>query len=273
MDDSIDICMPTYESGEVVEGTLERLKTALDATETGLGQLIVVDNESDDGTKDQIERFAKKHDWNLVLRSEPSRLPEARELAIKLVQNDWFLFLDDDVRLTESYLTTILEWRACDRVGAVQGRKDTRTEHPADWVRRRARRGGTHATLIRTRAVRGVSIPEDIEVLEDEFLRRVVETQNYRWVLDPMAEFSHATQNRHPIGWAEGYVGGKYGLSQGHTLALNVPFALLTGRNPLPHLKRCAGWVAGRFSRNETANTKITRQNQSDMMSTTEDSL
>lgn len=257
--ENVDVCMPTYNSGTVIVETINRLADAIGRASIDVNRVVAVDNESTDRTKNRLRESVSKHDWDLLLHSKPTSLPKAREVAVDLVETDWFLFLDDDVRLKEPYFEAVREWTDCARVGAIQGRKESRNDHPADWVRRRVRRGGTHATLFRTAAVSGVSIPADIKVLEDEFLRRVVESRNYRWVLDPMAEFSHEVQDRHPIGWTEGYVGGKYALSQAHTVALNVPFAALTGRNPLPHTKRFAGWIAGRLSRGETANMKISR--------------
>jgi glycosyltransferase involved in cell wall biosynthesis len=246
---TIDVCMPTFESAAVIDETLEQLATAAADTDIDIDRLVVIDNMSDDGTHACLQRAADDHDWTLAFERKPLSLPAARERAIDAVSTDWFLFLDDDVRLSPSYFEPVTEWTGCARVGAIQGRKQSRQNHPADWIRRRVRRGGTHATLLRTDAVRGVSIPADVAVLEDEFLRRCVESNGYRWVLEPEAVFEHDCQDRHPIGWTEGYVGGKYGLSQPQTVGLNVPFAAATGRNPLPHAKRLAGWVAGRLSR------------------------
>jgi len=55
--------------------------------------------------------------------------------------------------------------------------------------------------------------------------------------------------DRHPIGWQEGLLGGKYGLSAFQDVALHVPYAAMTGRDPRPHAARTAGWVAGRLCR------------------------
>lgn len=245
---TIDVAMPTYDSADVLEGTLQRLADSEAASSVSVDTLILVDNESTDGTREIARECAEEAGWDLEIRSEPCSLPRARELAIEAVDTEWFLFLDDDVRLSESYLRDLADATA-PIVGGVQGRRESRTEHPSTWVRRRARRGGTHAILVRRAAVEDVSIPPDLTVLEDEYIRRHVEEHGYLWVFNHRARFAHASQDRHPIGWQEGFLAGKYDLKPFHEVALNVPFSLASGRNPLPHAKRAVGWVAGRLRR------------------------
>ncbi|WP_205254098.1 MULTISPECIES: glycosyltransferase family A protein [Halostella] len=244
----IDVAIPTYNSGDVLKGTLDSLACAERNCDSRIVRIIVIDNQSEDDTEAIVSERTNTYDWDLDFVSESSNLPQAREMAIDRVTSDWFLFLDDDTRVRETYLRT-LTTTAAPTIGAVQGRKSSRTERNTDWVRRRSRRGGTHATLVRREAVDGLSYPDDLAVLEDEYTRRYVEDRGYLWVFNHQARFDHANQDRHPIGWCEGYLGGKYDLSQFHTVALNVPYALLTRRDPGAHLRRTAGWVVGRAVR------------------------
>lgn len=246
--ETIDVAVPTHESGSVLGGTLRRLARAERASSVTVSRLIVVDDESDDDTRDVARTAADANGWEPIVVSRPSTLPEAREIAIDRVETEWFLFLDDDVRISETYLADATG-AVAPVVGAVQGRKTTRGEHNTDWVRRRARRGGTHATLLRRKAIEGMLYPDDLLVLEDEYTRRHVEDNGFLWIFNHQARFDHASQERHPIGWQEGYLGGKYGLSQFHTVVLNVPFALSEGRSPIPHAERAIGWIAGRARR------------------------
>lgn len=243
----LDICIPTRESAGVIGPTMRHLRQAANNSSAIINCVRVEDASPTDETvtriRDQAEALGLQVDAVQASRS----LPAARERLIDRTETDWFLFLDDDVRVGEDYLRTLLSWTGSPRVGAVQGRKLSRDEHPTDWHRRRGRRGGTHATLIRTAAARGVSIPADVEVLEDEYLRRCIESEDYQWIQDAGARFEHDCQNRHPIGWTEGRVAGTYRLAPFHQLALNVPFSLASGRNPVPHAKRAAGWLAGRL--------------------------
>jgi glycosyltransferase involved in cell wall biosynthesis len=240
--------MPTCESARVIEGALSHVRASEAACEPTVERLRLVDGESTDETVAIAERVADDAGWAFDAIVEPCSLPEARERAIETIGTDWFLFLDDDVRIRESYLDDVFGGVG-PLVGGGQGRKGSRTEHPTDWVRRRARRGGTHATLLRTAAAKGVDFPSDLQVLEDEWLRRHVDAGGWLWVLNHRARFDHASMDRHPIGWQEGYLGGKYGLSTVQDVALNVPFALATGRSPVPHAKRAAGWVQGYLDR------------------------
>ncbi|WP_225334354.1 glycosyltransferase family 2 protein [Halomicrobium urmianum] len=240
----IDIAMPTKESADVIEQTLERAAAAIDRSAASVNQLIVVDDESVDETRELAREAAETHGWDATVVSESMPLPAARRRAIDLVETEWFWFLDDDVRVRADYVERLLD-AVAPAVGAVQGRKASRSEHPSDWVHSRSRRGGTHATLIRREAVADVQIPSDVAVLEDEYLRRWIESGGYAWFFHAHARFVHDCQERHQIGWTEGYVGGKYGLQSFQTVAMNVPYAAATGRDPMPHLKRAAGWIAG----------------------------
>lgn len=241
----IDVVMPTKESSDVIVETLGHLKRSLGyAGSPDLNTLIVIDDRSLDDTFALVQEVCSHYDWTLEYRSYLSNLAEARQHAIALVETEWFLFLDDDVRLDPDYLSRIVQ-SISPSVGAVQGRKHSRTEHPSDWVRRRSRRGGAHATLVRTEAVTGLSMPTDVTVMEDQYIRRHVESEGWLWIFDHQARFEHVDQGRHPIGFEEGYVSGKYDLYPGHVYALNVPYAMLTLRNPLPHLKRFMGYCLG----------------------------
>lgn len=243
--DGIEVAMPTSDSAGVLDGALRALATSSDTSNVPITRLVIVDDVSTDGTREIAEANADENGWDLRIVSRPTTLPEARELAIATVEAEWFLFLDDDVRVSPRYLARLRD-AVGPLVGAVQGRKNARTEPNSAWVRRRARRGGTHATLCRHEAVDGVSFPSDLVVLEDEYLRRYVEDNGFLWVFNHQAWFHHASQHRHPIGWREGVLAGKYGLKPFHECALTVPFAAATGQNPVPHAKRAAGWLAGR---------------------------
>lgn len=247
-EDGIEVAMPTHESANVLEGTLDALARSSDRSEVPIERLLIVDDESDDGTEEIAVDCAERYDWELEFVSRPTTLPEARTIAIDRVRTDWFLFLDDDVRVSGPYLGQLCELRT-PAIGAVQGRKRSREEQNTDWVRRRARRGGTHATLCRREAVEDVTFPDDLAVLEDEYLRRYVEDAGYLWIFNHQARFEHESQDRHPIGWQEGFLAGKYGLKAFHECALNVPFAAVDGRSPVPHAKRTAGWVTGYLDR------------------------
>lgn len=245
----IDVAIPTHESGAVIGETLDRLATAEANGDVDVGRIVVVDDESDDDTRGIVRDRAETCGWDCDVLQRETTLPEARKLAIDRVTRDWFLFLDDDVRIAPDYLDRLAD-AAAPAIGAIQGRKHSRTERPSEWTRRRSRRGGTHATLVRREAVRGIEFPADLLVLEDEYLRRYVEDRGFLWIFHHGARFRHENQHRHPVGWREGWLGGKYDLLPFQRAVLNAPYAALTGRDPRPHAKRALGWIAGRAARN-----------------------
>lgn len=241
--DRIDVCMPTWNSGAVLTKTLDRLAESEAAAPIRIERLIVIDNRSTDETVEIARSQAGEHGWELVVHSTELPLNRAREAAIDRVQTEWFLFLDDDVRLTGQYLTTLAD-AVAPLVGGIQGRKGSSGDN-AKWVRWRSHRAGTHATLIRTAAVRSLTFPPDLVVLEDEYLRQHVEAAEYLWVFNHQARFTHVNQQRHPASWTEGILGGKYGLGTFCLQARAVPAAVLDGRLPVGEAVRATGWIVG----------------------------
>lgn len=258
--DVLDICIPTWESGAVLGEALDKLRKSVESSEAKVGKLIVVDNESNDETRVIAKDKTDDFDWEYEIRCVSSSLPEAREMAIEAVREDWFLFLDDDVRLSEDYISSQLR-AVSPATGAVQGRKKSKInpEQPGvvsdtsttntDWVRKRSFRGGTHATLVRTEAAKGVDFPHDLEVWEDEYLRRHIEDQGYLWVFNHQAVFSHDSQERHSPGWKSGFLQAKYELRPFWHVLLNIPYAVLTGKSPLGFIKMAGGYLAGKINR------------------------
>lgn len=247
--DELDVCMPTKDSADLLPECFDALEAALDRVPVSVGTIRIADAMSADDTVAVARSQAAERGWAVDVEEDESlTLPRARVRLIDEVRTPWFVFLDDDVRIEPDYLERLLAAIAPD-VGGVQGRKASRGEHPTDWVRRRARRGGTHATVIRRDAVDDLSIPDDVVVLEDEYIRRHVEQSGYLWSFHHAARFRHDSQHRHPIGWTEGKVAGKYGLKPFHEVALNMLYAAVTGRSPVPHVARSVGWIAGRVDR------------------------
>ena len=255
---SIDVAMPTYLSEPVLASTLKHLALSEQAGPVTIDTFRVIDNESDDRTLPIAEERAEHYGWDTDIVSRQCSLPAARQLAIERVGTDWFLFLDDDVQIAESYLEDHANAIA-PRIGALQGRKSIQTTlsapdpaqqdtetHPSEWVHQRAFRGGTHATLIRREAAASVEFPVDLDVWEDQYLRREIEGNGYLWVFNHQARFAHVTQNPRPQGWSEGYVQGKYGLRPMWHVCMEVPYALLSGSAPVAAAKQAVGYVAGR---------------------------
>jgi glycosyltransferase involved in cell wall biosynthesis len=244
----IDVCMPTWNSGEVLARTLDKLAISEEYTQVGINRLILVDNLSDDGTIKVAESKAVENDWSLLVERQGSSLPRARQIAFRLVETPWFLFLDDDVRITKGYLQKLTQCVA-PSIGAVQGRKQSSSGEPWEWSQRRVYRGGTHATLIRTTAVDDLSIPEGVKVLEDEYIRRHVESAGYIWIFNHQARFGHNSMERHQLGWKQGYIAGKYDLMPFHSIVLMIVDAISKLQNPFGRILLMAGYLYGYVNR------------------------
>jgi glycosyltransferase involved in cell wall biosynthesis len=241
-----DVCIPTWNSSEVLGVTLDKLADSVNSSEAVINRLILIDNISEDETVSVARSKASEYGWEIIIRRKESSLPEAREQAVQNVQTSWFLFLDDDVRISECYISQIFGCVA-PIIGAVQGRKRSSTGSPWEWMQRRVYRGGTHATLVRTDALRGLSIPEGVKVLEDEYIRRYIESSGYIWVFNHQAIFAHDSMKRHPVGWEQGFIAGKYDLMPFHSVLLMIGSAVLSFKNPLNRLVLMVGYIFGLF--------------------------
>lgn len=244
----ITICMPTQNSADVIRETLDRAATAIDNAPVKVAHFHVVDNVSSDRTREIAREAAVTHDWPVTVESMESSLPEARQRLINTCETEWLWFLDDDALVDSDYLQR-LTGLIGPETGAVQGRKQNERQSPTDWLTWRARRGGTHATLIRHESLDGIEIPRDLHVLEDEYIRRHVDSTGYVWEFHPHAYFTHNNQNRHPLGIQEGYLGAKYDLSRFTFVLFNIAYAVLMRRHIWGRVKVFAGWLWGKIEK------------------------
>jgi len=146
------------------------------------------------------------------------------------VDTDWFAFVDDDVKLRPDWWSAVTGMIGAD-VGGVEGlwsylagdkRVDDYTRamgvlarllRQESW-RDRIDRAFTGDTLVRTEAVKNIRMP-NIPVWEDEYIRRWVEKNRFRWLRTSYVVCDHLrTYNLKPS-----YNVGKYGYYLGR---LNV---------------------------------------------------
>jgi hypothetical protein len=146
----------------------------------------------------------------------------ARQKLMESVDTDWFAFVDDDVKLRQDWWSTVIGMIE-PNVGGVEGlwsylagdkRVDDYTRAMArlsklldgeSW-RDRIDRAFTGDTLVRTEAVKNIRMP-NIPVWEDEYIRRWVEKNGFRWLRTPHVICDHLRRyNLKPS-----YNVGKYG--------------------------------------------------------------
>lgn len=243
----IDVCIPTYNSEDVIEDSLDSLANSEKESPMDISTIYLIDNQSTDKTREIARNRSAEFGWDIEITKKQCNLPEARQLAISKVNTEWFLFLDDDIQIPQDYLSK-LSGAIAPLVGGIQGRKETpHTTHNSNWVRWRSHRSGTHATLLRHSAVEDIEIPNELTVLEDEYIRKHVEENGWLWIYNHQALFQHNNVGRHPINWTEGFLAGKYDL-------MSFPYVLrgmltaaiqLDIRFTLSNLQRVFGWIAG----------------------------
>jgi hypothetical protein len=169
-----------------------------------------------------VEHLRSRIPIHCILTSSVVGPARARQELMERVDTDWFAFVDDDVKLRPDWWSTVTGMIGPD-VGGVEGlwsylAGDKRVD---DYTRAMARLAGilrreswrdridrafTGDTLVRTKAVKNIHMP-NIPVWEDEYIRRWVEKNGFRWLRTSQVVCDHLrTYNLKPS-----YNVGKYG--------------------------------------------------------------
>jgi glycosyltransferase involved in cell wall biosynthesis len=189
--DRIDVCIPTWNSGRTLELCLRSI-----VREIPVNCIRVIDNFSTDETVRVAEKYGA-----LILQKRCG-IGKARQYLIESVTTECFAFIDSDVVLREGWFKETMEKMKSDRkVGAVYGLwlsdnpqerhfwevwwKRIGEDHPM-WER-----GYLIDTLIRTQAVKGISIPEWMNNYEDKYIREHIMSRGYRCTVAEKAMSDH----------------------------------------------------------------------------------
>jgi teichuronic acid biosynthesis glycosyltransferase TuaG len=103
----ISICIPAYNAAKYLGETLDSVKKQTYKN----WELVVVEDGSDDGTKDIVENF-KNEVNNAVLYIKSERnlgLTYTRNIAANASKGDWIALLDSDDLWTEDHLADLVE--------------------------------------------------------------------------------------------------------------------------------------------------------------------
>jgi hypothetical protein len=181
-----------------------------------------------------VEHVRSRIPVHCILTSSVKGPARARQELMERVDTDWFAFVDDDVKLRSDWWSTVTGMTGPD-VGGVEGlwsylAGDKRVD---DYSRAMARLGSllrqeswrdridrafTGDALVRTEAVKNIHMP-NIPVWEDEYIRRWVEKNGFRWLRTPHVVCDHVRRyNLKPS-----YNVGKYGYYLGR-LSVKVQF-------------------------------------------------
>lgn len=172
-----------------------------------INKLIVVDGGSTDNTIETIERVMYNINTLFIFDVKGNRA-SSREIGIKLVETEWFLFIDSDVILCKNWLE-YAEKHIDSKTGAIQG-----IDYPLDSIelkyylevekiRRRLNkphpretRGFTGDTLIKTELVKDIKIPRFLHYYEDYFIKKWIEKKGFKWKVTSIPYSIHAYTRR-----------------------------------------------------------------------------
>jgi len=118
MDISLIIC--TYNRAQNLAACFQHLLNQHDNADI-LWEIILVDNNSTDDTRETVEKYVHESTLNISYTLETQQgLSYARNHGIALAKGTWVAFIDDDIRVSDTWLKTLhdtfLQYD-CDAVG------------------------------------------------------------------------------------------------------------------------------------------------------------
>ncbi len=115
--DLVSVTIVTYNSGRYIKRCLESVL----AQKGPQVEILVVDNDSTDGTRDILERYEER--CHIVYNTKNVGFAAAQNQAINLSRGNWILTLNPDVLLMPYFIQALLEaGRLDNRIGTVCGK-------------------------------------------------------------------------------------------------------------------------------------------------------
>src|SRR4030066_1824025 len=181
--DSGDVVLLTKNSQKVLEKCLTSVYENVP-----VNQLIVIDGYSTDKTIDILSSFNRKY-HNVKITYDKGTRATAREKGIQQVKTDWFMFIDSDVVVCKNWYQKALK-HLDKNAGGVWGIEVWSTiQNEATlkmflWVTRKIfdLRGGTPDTLVRTALVKDITIPKNLHVFEDAYIKKWITRKGFKVV-------------------------------------------------------------------------------------------
>lgn len=116
---TIVIC--TYNGGTRIGKVLDKILSQNDL-ENLVYKILVVDNNSDDNTKDVITQYVSEFNLVYYIFEKQPGLSHARKAGVKNTETEWIVFLDDDNYITPHWIELINDYRLRnEKVGVFNG--------------------------------------------------------------------------------------------------------------------------------------------------------
>jgi glycosyltransferase involved in cell wall biosynthesis len=159
-----------------------------------VNRLIAVDGGSVDGTREFLQTYPSVE----VIDDSLGTRATARQKGIEAVRTEWHIHVDSDVILSRDWFNKA--WELVDEDdGAVWGVAVPINEHffNIDYAmskfyrigirellvrQMRSERFMMHDTLVRTEAVKGIKIPKNLHVWEDDYIGRHIIHKGYKFL-------------------------------------------------------------------------------------------
>jgi len=197
----VDVVMLTKDSEYILRKCLDSVYQNVP-----VNNLIVVDGFSKDNTLNILKEFDEKYGNLRILKDKGTRA-KAREIGIKNVETEWFMFVDSDVILCKDWFNKARRHMDSD-VGAIWGINvdivpnfnNKAFYKLALHVARQSFkiRGGLHDTLILRDVVKDIKIPEHLHAYEDAYVINWIKEKGYKVV---MCEDIYCFHCRPPEDW------------------------------------------------------------------------
>ncbi len=177
----VDVVMLTKNSERLLRKCLASIYSNVP-----VNKLIVVDGYSTDDTIKILTEYREKH-GNIVIIQDNGTRGFARQLALEKVTTDWFMFVDSDVILCDSWFAKATEL-IDDDVGAVWGMeiwsvlKNSKILKLFERINLKIfeKRGGTHDLLVRRKAIEDIQIPNQLHTYEDSYIKAHICKKGYK---------------------------------------------------------------------------------------------
>jgi glycosyltransferase involved in cell wall biosynthesis len=226
--DQVDVVLLTKNSGHM----LSRCLTAI-YENVPVKNLIIIDAFSTDRTLQIIDSFNKAH-GNIVLVQMGGSRAKARTEGMRRVSTEWFLFVDSDVVLCKDWYRKVQAEMATGaaavwglNVDVIPNVRNKRVLRLQSILARECfnLRGGTHDTLILSKAVKGIRIPEYLQIYEDAYIIKHIKKQGHKVSVASEAYCLHykpPTSWNVKTGFSQAIVEFKCGLVYSHLYAYTL---------------------------------------------------
>ena len=208
--------------------------------------IILVDAFSIDKTVEKAEEYFNDR---LVLIESSEKLGKARQIGFENSKADWIFVIDSDVVVPENIwnmIETLTEKSLTEnspfRYDAIEC--DAINFYPSGKIEdsRRRKRGILCATLIKRKFLDGINIPSDLEVYEDDFIKRYLTSKGGRWFPSDIKVIHYPKEITPLTAQKVGYLSGKYRMKSFFT----VLGGLIRFHDRI-YFSQFKGWIKGRM--------------------------